>query len=147
MNQMWKTNAIREQKREFYDKNVVMSIKINTRHINSITWSKLDKANGVQSRENDELYQINDKFNHEKLNSNEDKTGKINFNEELYSNENQTEETPENHVNCEKKNSKGTTKVWTGRAYGVVTGDPPSLIGGGNGSGDGGGSLISCPLQ
>lgn len=31
--------------------------------------------------------------------------------------------------------------------YGVVTGDPPSLIGGGNGSGDGGGSLTSCPLQ
>lgn len=32
-------------------------------------------------------------------------------------------------------------------AYGVVTGDPPSLRGGGNGKGDGGGSFTSCPLQ
>lgn len=32
-------------------------------------------------------------------------------------------------------------------AYGVVTGDPPSLRGGGNGNGDGGGSFTSCPLQ
>lgn len=32
-------------------------------------------------------------------------------------------------------------------SYGVVTGDPPSLIGGGNGRGDGGGSFTSCPLQ
>lgn len=32
-------------------------------------------------------------------------------------------------------------------AYGVVTGDPLSFNGGGRGSGDGGGSLTSCPLQ
>lgn len=32
-------------------------------------------------------------------------------------------------------------------AYGVTTGDPPSLRGGGNGNGDGGGSFTSCPLQ
>ena len=48
-----------------------------------------------------------------------------------------------------KKGEKRTHRTASGfvDAYGVVTGDPPSLSGGGNGKGDGGGSFTSCPLQ
>lgn len=40
-----------------------------------------------------------------------------------------------------------TTSMISFAYNGVVSGDPPSLTGGGNGKGDGGGSLTSWPLQ
>lgn len=47
----------------------------------------------------------------------------------------------------EKKNKnqqkKTTLNIEICLSYGVVHGDPPSLTGGGNGSGDGGGSFTS----
>lgn len=52
--------------------------------------------------------------------------------------------------NKEKPEQKVTSKTIRSiiiDAYGVVTGDPPSFKGGGNGSGLGGGSFTSCPLQ
>lgn len=51
-------------------------------------------------------------------------------------------------VKCKHIEGKEKSLKWLAvDSYGVVTGDPPSLSGGGKGNGDGGGSFTSCPLQ